>query len=246
MPCPLRPIPALLAMLALAACGEPGLRQDFAPVAAPAPPAVGERWAARVADGFNNRTLHTLRCEVTAASGGGIEARATREPGGDTLTRRYDAGWNPRFGEFPPGLPASGNWPGIASGAKVEYAPALALLRFPLAARQTWSERAEAVDPATGKRIAIIVEGLVLGMGKVTVPAGTFDAVKVQNNIYFQDQDSWRSGVTERRVDWYAPAAGRIVHTRRDSEYTDQLRGGEVMRGDSRVEELLEAAPRGT
>jgi hypothetical protein len=50
--------------------------------------------------------------------------------------------------------------------------------------------------------------------------------------------------VRERRVDWYAPALGRVVYTRRDSEYTDQLRGGELMRGGSMVEELLEAPRR--
>lgn len=237
---------AALALVALlAACGEPGLRQDFTPVAAPAAPAVGERWALRVSDGFNSRALHTLRLTVTGVSGTGIEVRVKVEPGGTTLVRGYDAAGNPRTGEFPPGLPASGDWPGIASGSPVEYAPALPLLPFPLAPHQVWQEQVEAREPATGKRVKVMVQGQVLGMGTVTVPAGSFEAVKVQTNLFYQDQATWRSGVTERRVDWYAPALGRVVYTRRDSEYTDHLRSGELMRGDSRVEELLESPQRG-
>ncbi|HEX6829081.1 MAG TPA: hypothetical protein VF104_08885 [Burkholderiales bacterium] len=229
----------------LAACGAPGLRQDFAPVAAPAPPAVGERWATRVADGFNNRSLHTLRHTVTAVSGEGIEVRVAADPGGEHPARGYDARWNPRTGEYPPGLPGTADGPGIASGARVEYAPALPLLPFPLAPRQVWQERVQARDPATGRQVAVVVQGQVLGMGTVTVPAGSFEAVKVQTNLYYQDPSTWRSGVTERRTDWYAPALGRVVYTRRDSEYTDQQRSGELIRGDSRVEELLEAPQRG-
>lgn len=236
---------AALALIALASCGEPGLRQDFAPVAAPAPAAVGERWATRVADGFNNRTLYTLRQVVTAVSGAGIEVRAAADPGARNLARGYDARWNPRTGEYPPGLPDPGDGPGIAGGARVEYAPALPLLPFPLAPRQVWQERVEARDPASGGRVAVVVQGQVLGMGSVTVPAGSFEAVKVQTNLHYQDPSTWRSGVTERRVDWYAPALGRVVYTRRDSEYTDHQRSGELMRGDSRVEELLEAPQRG-
>jgi hypothetical protein len=237
---------AALALVAvLAACGEPGLRQDFAPVAAPPPAAVGDRWTVRVSDGFNNRALHILRLTVTGVSAEGIAAQVTAEPGGGTLARAYDSTGNPRTGEFPPGLPASGDWPGIASGNRVEYVPALPLLPFPLTPRQVWQERVEAREPATGKRVEVIVQGQVLGMGTVTVPAGSFEAVKVQTNLFYQDQATWRSGVTERRVDWYAPALGRVVYTRRDSEYTDHLRSGELMRGDSRVEELLEEPQRG-
>lgn len=154
---------AVVLVALLAACGEPGLRQDFAPVAAPPPAAVGDRWTTRVADGFNNRTLHTLRLAVTGVSAAAIQVRVAAEPAGGTPPLRvYDGAGNPRTGEFPPGLPASGDWPGIASGAPVEYAPALPLLPFPLAPRQVWQAQVEALEPATGKRVKVLVQGQVL------------------------------------------------------------------------------------
>jgi hypothetical protein len=231
----------------LAGCGGVGMQQDFPPAAAKSP-AVGENWTYHVVNAYNGIELDRLRFEVTSASPQRFEVRITDQTRNATVSRAYDAGWNPYSGRMPIGLGMGGYWSGIYPGAAVTYAPALPLFRFPLGPGASWRDSATVTDPVSGKTTSVDVISRVQGMERVSVPAGEFDAIRVQRDLYYQDAEWWRSGVSQRLTDWYAPSVNLVVMRREDSQYVDYTRGGDrgggsIIYGDYLKHELVERAP---
>jgi hypothetical protein len=235
------------ALALVAGCGSAGLRQDFPPTTA-APPVVGERWTYHIVNAYNGVDLDRVRFEVLSTSAQHFEVRVTDEIRHASTTRTYDAGWNPHSGQMPVGLATAGLWQSIPPGAPVTYIPALPLFRFPLAPGASWRDTVMVTDPASGKRTSVDVVSHVQGMEMVKVPAGEFDTIKVQRDLYYQDAEWWRSGVSQRLTDWYAPSVNLVVMRREDSQYVDYTRGGDrgggsIIYGDYLKHELVERAP---
>jgi hypothetical protein len=232
----------------VAGCGSAGLRQDFPPTMA-ASPAVGERWTYHIVNAYNGVDLDRVRFDVLRASPQNFEVRVTDEIRHASTTRTYDAGWNPYSGLMPVGLATAGLWESIPPGAPVTYAPALPLFRFPLVPGASWRDTVMVTDPASGKRTSVDVISRVQGMEMVRVPAGEFDAIRVQRDLYYQDAEWWRSGVSQRVTDWYAPSVNLVVRRREDSQYVDYAQGGgafgggATVYGDYLLHELIERTP---
>jgi hypothetical protein len=87
----------------------------------------------------------------------------------------------------------------------------------------------------------------VLGSEQVSVPAGSFDTIKIQRRVYAGDFDGPRSETHIVETEWYAPALGRAVRLERNSSFMDQNRCSDEMssctpvRGDWSLYELVEA-----
>lgn len=246
----LRHVMLWLAFLALAGCAS--LNQNFAPVAAVMPQA-GARWTYQVVNGYNRLPVGRSTWEVVSATPDRFQARVTEEPTAETSilfressVRVVDSSWNPDSGNYPPGLSTGGFWSGIPTGAPVRYDPPLPLFRFPLAPGQRWRESVTVTNPVTGMQVRVDVVARVQGMERIKVPAGEFDAIKVQRDLYYQDPERWRSGVKQRAADWYAPSLNLVVLHREDSYYFDYTRdrGEQRSDGDWVVLELLEPPAR--
>lgn len=130
-----------------------------------------------------------------------------------------------------------------------EFAQPYPAYDFPLDAGKSWSARVEATNPASGRKATVRVDGDVIGMERVTVPAGAFDAVKIRRRIYAGDFEGARSETNIVETEWYAPSLGRAVKLDRNSSFMDQQRCSDEMspcrpvRGDWFVYELVDAAP---
>lgn len=111
----------------------------------------------------------------------------------------------------------------------------------------SWSVRVNAVDPATGKNNSVRVDGEVAGSERITVPAGTFDTVKIMRRVYAGDWDGFFRETHIIEVDWYAPALGRPVRSESRSSWQDVsrcMRGGcPWFRGEWNIFELAETSP---
>ena len=107
--------------------------------------------------------------------------------------------------------------------------------------------RVDAVNPATGKRNSVRVDGEVLGNERISSPAGTFDTVKVRRYVYAGDWDGFMRETHITEIDWYAPALGRPVRTESKSQWQDMSRctreGCPWFRGDWDIVELLALNP---
>jgi hypothetical protein len=105
-------------------------------------------------------------------------------------------------------------------------------LSFPLQVGKTWSF-SYGIVPEPGRVIQIDQTAIVEGWESVTVPAGTFRALKIVHRGRYSAQESihaWSGNIQETY--WYAPDALRVVKM----EYRDTNGDGRVF--DQRRDEL--------
>ncbi|MFZ5555639.1 MAG: hypothetical protein ACOZDY_02760 [Pseudomonadota bacterium] len=208
VPAIVRTLAAVVCAAALAGCaGRPPLD---GPVAAPALRA-GDAWTYTIHDGFRGYEKGPVTYRVAAVTADGVSVEVSR--GTRSETQRFSPGWNPHAGLTP-------------AGQAVRFEPPLPLLEFPLADGGRWTRTVTAVDSRTGERFPVRVQARVLGRETVKTPAGDFDAVVIERQLIFGDEDLWRTDSYVVETEWYAPAAGRSVRFRHDLRYYIDKTGG--------------------
>ena len=120
---------------------------------------------------------------------------------------------------------------------------------FPLDTGKSWSVRVDAVNPATGRRNSVRIDGQVVGAERISVPAGAFDTIKIKRRVYAGDWNTFTFETNIYETEWYAPALGRAVRSETTSEYLDSSRGiggggfgGPLQKGDWNVFELVSSS----
>lgn len=162
---------------------------------------VGDRWITDVVDHQDDRLSYRSERVVTDAQAGRIVTTVRSLKSNYVRTVSYDDQW---------GLLATSQ----QSGSTTRYEPALPYLSFPLHPGKTWQARVVETS-ADGAQKVHVVNATVESWETVTVPAGTFVALKVvisddvaQNDVLVsQGQD----------VSWYAPEVRRSVRTEETS-----------------------------
>lgn len=196
--------------------GIPDCVTDQGTVEAPTVRA-GDVWTYRQIDDYTGIDRGTFRLEVTGVRANEVQARLTL-PTGAVLAETYDLRW---------GWSAVSNhgWDWLSrlgyGSATVEFQPPFESMPFPLQAGMRWSDSLVALSPATGARIPIQVNSTARCWEKVTVPGGTFVALRIDRTAYVQDVAWNKSQTTLRMVDWYQPALNRVVMTWHDTSYYD-------------------------
>lgn len=189
-------IPLLLALaLSLAGCETPLPQVPPAgvPAEVPAPRIVaGDSWTYRVYDGFTHLPRDDQHHEVTSVGAGRIDVAGQVERGDGMQV--YDREWNWLR------RPAT-------DLQTFEYSPAYAAYAFPLAAGKRWHAQLTARDPRDGRHFTVRIDGRVVGWERVKVPAGEFDALKIERFAYI---DYWEYSLRGQSIiteyEWYAPA----------------------------------------
>lgn len=203
-----------LAALMLAGCATPLPQSppDGMPASVPAPRIeVGDTWTYRVTDGYTGIVRGELRETVTAVSGGHVTVSAPLERSDGVQI--YDREWNWLR------RPAT-------NLQTFEYRPAYRAFDFPLQAGKQWRARLTAADPADGRQFPVWIDGAVLGWQRIRVPAGEFDALKIERRVYFE---YWEYAVRGRsqihEVEWYAPQVRQSVRREMKSRYWRLIAG---------------------
>jgi hypothetical protein len=186
-------------------------------VAALAAPAPGDTYTYRILNGYNNEVRGQVRYRVEAVDAQRVTVEVT--PDAPALGAPHSVTYA-----------ADGNWlrhPLVNHDRPVEYAfaPAFPVYEFPLDAGKSWSARVHATESATGRRADVRVDAAVIGAERITVPAGTFDTIKLRRYVYAGDWDGFRQPTTITEWEWYAPVLGRAVRSETKSEYIDLARG---------------------
>ena len=229
----------ILLVLTLAALGygcttaQPYTPKDAqGPVSTPAAK-VGDYWEYAVRDGYTRIPRGIYRYEVTSADAERVVVALTTE-GQQLDTLVYGAGWNGR--ELP-----------VTDLQRFRYEPSLPAYAYPLEPGKTWKSVVSSTDVATGKRYRTYVYGKVVGWERVTVPAGAFDALKVQRQVFAGNMEGHQTQEEITETDWYAPSVRRAVLTQTSSQHFDNSRGGGdgggeyplLIRGDWLIGELV-------
>ena len=203
-----------------------------------ASPAAGDTYTYRISNGYNNEVRGKIQYRVDKIDADRVAVSVTTDTpaAGAARTEVYTK---------------DGNWlrhPLVNHDQlrEYEFAPAYPAYMLPLESGKSWSVRVNAVDPASGRRNSVRVDGEVLGSERISTPAGSFDTIKIKRYVYAGDWDGpgFETNITE--IDWYAPALGRPVRTEMNSGYLDQDRCDRMacrpIRGDWNVIELVEAS----
>ena len=201
-------------------------------VAAGALAAAGDTYVYRISNGYNSEIRGKISYRVEKVERDRVEVSVTTDTpsAGQARTEIYtkDGDWlrhalvnHDQFRDY-------------------EFASALPVY----ASGGSWSARIDAVDTATGKRNSVRVDGEVLGSERITVPAGTFDTIKIMRRVYAGDWDGFMRETHIVETDWYAPALGRPVRSESKSSWQDLSRCGRGgcpwFRSDWNIFELAE------
>ncbi len=190
----------------------------------------------RISNGYNSEVRGKISYHVAKSEADRVEVAVTTDTpsAGSARTEIYTR---------------NGNWlrHPLASHDQLreyEFTKPLPVYVPPADADGSWSVRINAIEPATGRRDSVRVDGKVLGNERVTVPAGTFDTIKIKRWTYVGDWDGFLRETRIEETDWYAPALGRPVKTDSKSSWQDTSRctrgGCPWFRGDWNIIELAE------
>jgi hypothetical protein len=225
----------LTALSILAGCTTtPQSAPTNAPASVPAPQAkVGDYWEYAVRDGYTRIPRGIYRYEVTRIEPDRIIVTLTND-GAQLDTLVYAGGWNAR--ELP-----------ITPMDRFRYDPPYEAFAYPLKPGKTWRMAVQSTEVATGKHYRTYVQGKVVGWERVRVPAGEFDALKVERQVFAGNMEGFRTQEEITETDWYVPSVRRAVLTQTSSQHFDTSRGGSDgggeyplrIRGDWLIGELV-------
>jgi hypothetical protein len=174
--------------------------QSAAPATTDAPAIkVGDSWTFDRTDPSKSAKLYTSAMTATAVGDGGIRIESKRTDNGQTSTLTHTKELNLVSTEI--------------SGGKAAYDPYYASFAFPLEVGKTWErENTYTRTYESDRKVVAKLSGKVIGWEKVTVPAGTFDALRIEVKSKYNGQNMrgrWFGQSTD--TIWYAPSARLYV-----------------------------------
>lgn len=203
----------LLALLLAGCATAPVDVPPGAPASVP-PPEVkaGDFWEYQVHDAYTGFDRGLYRLEVMQVQAGRITVQVSHD-GAPLETRVYAPGW--RGLEHP-----------LPNLQRFAYEPAFPALEFPLEPGRTWRTIVTSTDPVTGRSYRTHVHGRVVGWERVKVPAGEFDALRVQREVFAGNAQYFKTQEEIRETEWYVPAIRRSVRKQARSQHFDTSMGG--------------------
>ena len=219
---------ALGAAAAVTGCATPAANV-LPPQALPAPRVrVGDRWRYEVINGFNNSKTGEILAQVRTVAPQ-VLVELTTDKGvrpGDEL---YSAPWQViqepfydivQIFDTPVALVPAGGGPGESLIQRTAYRV-----------------------PGQDYRYAWYVRSEPMHWERVRVPAGEFDALRVQRDIFFAHSDRWRIAPSRRETLWYAPHVNRWVQREWAGWYRWAGMRGAALREDWISWRLMEYLP---
>jgi hypothetical protein len=159
---------------------------------------VGDTYVYRSGDPDGSAAPLTTRRTVTAITPNVVLSTLSLDSkSAKPRTLRFDRQWNLLASRSP-------------DGSGRDYAPPLRYYDFPLFPGKTWQQTTTETDIRTGAVRIHTVAGLVEDWDMVTVPAGTFRAIKVRLRTEVYDPKSGEH-IPGTDVSWYVPELKRSV-----------------------------------
>ena len=227
----------LLFTFFLTSCGDQPPSGQPVPLDKPPRLAVGDHWVYNKVNGYNNEIADILSYDIIRVEKDAItfKVKSDFRTGARAVQETYTPGGNLLIKET------------LDTGA-FRYQPYYPSYRFPLEAGQTWREDFSYLDSRLNRRVTAQVYARAIRWERIRVPAGEFNTLRISRDIYFNDQEWWRSGTTMTETDWYSPEVKRFVLHTDYFEYLDftQGRRNALVRGDRNELHLTEYRLSGT
>ena len=179
---------------------------------APAPSIkVGDRWVYNVKSGIGLKTSSYQETrEVVSVSGKGGKVKITgKTADGKDFTRVEDYSG--------PGVIRSG---ALCFDEVYRFPTPLARVSFPVAPGQRSSKWVDVIAEPGGAKGQINYFFRTRSWEKLNMPAGAFDAIRVDVLMMLDDATPFRNSTNCNFTYWYSPAARNTVRERRTAQYT--------------------------
>ena len=179
---------------------------------APAPTMkLGDRWVYNVKSGVGMATItYQETREVVAVSGKGGKVKVTgKAADGKEFTRIEEYA--------SPGVLQSG---ALCFDEVYRFPTPLPRVTFPVAPGQRSSKWVDVIAQPSGAKGQINYFFRTRGWEKLTMPAGPFDAIRVDVLMVLDDSTPFRNATNCNFTYWYSPAARGTVRERRTAQYT--------------------------
>lgn len=160
---------------------------------------VGDTFILESIDAAHPANNHKTKRTVTAVTADHFELSVVNlnSKSGKPRTLKFDKAWN---------LMSVRN----ANRSGYDYAPALKYFDFPLIPGKSWKQISAETDIKTGATRTHVIVGEVGQWEEVSVPAGTFHALKVTLQTELYDPKS-RQTTRGTDVSWYSPVTKRSI-----------------------------------
>jgi hypothetical protein len=169
---------------------------------------VGDRWVYRVSEGFRVKQIYEETHVVTAIGPDGVTVRVSVTGSGPTVERVEK--W------LDAGRVAQGTLFDIETR---RFHQPLERYRFPLQSGATWNQFVDNYNELTMREGRINRYVRVGGYERITTPAGTFDAIRLNVVMHLDDDEFWRFPTDCTYTVLYAPAAKAAVREVRRADY---------------------------
>ncbi|MDR0247719.1 MAG: hypothetical protein LBI16_04925 [Burkholderiales bacterium] len=199
-------------LLTLAGCAAiAGLDGDSSKQAEAPDYRVGDRWEYHVSEGYRLPAIWDETWEIVQIDAEGITVQVTLK--GERIDETRTEIW-PQ-----PGLVSQGALMNIETR---QFSTPYQRYRFPMRVGDSWNQRLDTVDAKErqGQRPSLTTRAW--GWGKIKTPVGEVDALKLSQDITFDDQDPWRWATRGSYEIWYAPAVNNIVYAKKSARYFER------------------------
>ena len=179
---------------------------------------VGDVWSYRVLDGFTDETKFEISYRLVNISDSELTTRMEWKGKPNKGLAIFDRQWN------------------MIDDGQTKYEPARISAKFPLHVGDTWKQKFQSSNLRSGQTFYHIVNANVGDIEKITVPAGTFTAYKVEIEAEIRGADADAAITKNVFKYWYSPEVNREVKLEVQTIANGRLR-------DKSITELTVYAP---
>ena len=171
---------------------------------------VGDRWVYNVKSGFAMQAItYQETREVTAVNAGGFKLTVTGKTAENkdfTRVDEYSASLGLRFGA-------------PCADELYRFPTALQRVQFPIAPGQRSSKWVDVIAEPAGNKGQINYSYRTRSWDQQTVPAGNFDAIRIDTTMTLDDSTPFRYATDCNFSYWYSPAVRGTVREQRWAQY---------------------------
>jgi hypothetical protein len=178
---------------------------------------IGDIWKYKVLDGYSNETTGQFSNRIVKVDDKGIVFQSRNLLNKDASKQNL--------------IYATREWNVFDNGNQA-WDPFFPEHKFPLSVGKTWSQVYKG-STTEGKSLSSFMKAKIVAFSKVTVPAGTFDAYRIEQDHETRNTSEDANVSKHHIVIWYAPIVKRYVRRERTSFSNGRER-------DKRIEELFE------
>ncbi len=171
---------------------------------------VGDRWLWQHTNGLSNEKDFTQIEDVVGVSDSEIRTRNRIKGKPGSGIAAYTREWNP------------------VDVISAKYEPYLKDFSFPLQVGKKWDADADKMLFSNGKHGKFFLKGKVVSLEKITVPAGTFDAYKINVILDASGTDEDANIGHTIETYWYAPSVKRYVKLINEFSRDGRVRSNDV------------------